>query len=329
MKTTHDGKSPLVSNGGCVQTQVNAASRGVRGGSKKPPPLFVQRMDAIRKCSGTFGAERAVLLASIRWAGPDGRVCPSRDKWADMAGVKVRTLQRVLKKLVDRGIVKSLGPTDGGAYRTREYLIVPFVVASEADSGLVAVTASETPTPRRGSDDHEPRRQYTETPTPATANPDNGDREPRRHVTQSSSNHPGESSKTTNSGVVARLSSDLQRHQNATPERLAWIEREAPTKRNPEAWAASCIRAGWEVPVPSSAELARSKLAGDRIRREANLTRFNAMKQMEREPILKKAMVAYPAVFGSGSDENAKAAQRSAISMAMDALAAESGGGGS
>ena len=58
------------------------------------------------------------------------------------------------------------------------------------------------------------------------------------------------------------LSSEMQRHPHATPERLAWIERDAPSKRSPGAWATECVRQGWPVPAttsPDSARVARSR----------------------------------------------------------------------
>lgn len=82
----------------------------------------------------------------------------------------------------------------------------------------------------------------------------------------------------------------LRGNPNATPERLAWIERAAPGKKSPSGWAAACIRGGWAVPAPTEAD---AKAAG-KAAREATLARFDAMPEVTRSVIRAAARSAYP-----------------------------------
>ena len=81
---------------------------------------------------------------------------------------------------------------------------------------------------------------------------------------------------TTNSdaAAVATLlgSWELLRDPNATPERLALIVREAPSKRNPAGYAAAAIRGAWNPPKSATSESAIS-----REQRRGALAEFDGM----------------------------------------------------
>lgn len=294
----------------------------VEGFGPRKVPLFVARMEAIRG-TGTKGAERAVMQAAIRWAGTDGRLWPSAENWAAVAGVTVRTLQRALRRLEARGLVNCIRRSSGGANQTSVYLIVPFVANPDTTSGSDPAKVSATPTQGQGSTNGEPRQLRPETPTAATPNPDGGDLEPRRTVTQSSIDQQVNQPTTTGGVVVALLPSHLIKHQNATPERLDWIEREAPFKSNPGAWAAACIREGWKIPDPRPLFSTGSKHGAARAHSESNLTRFDAMTPAERAPIIAKARRMCPALFAFGVRNADESVVRAAYSKAMNAMAAE------
>jgi hypothetical protein len=241
----------------------------------KTPPTFVTRMDLLANSPTRTAAERGVLLASVRWLNADGELWPAVENWARLAGVKVRTLQRILRRLVAVGVLEVVEASNGGANRTTKYRIPSLLENPDATSGV------------------EPRPGRHETPTPKPAPPDVRDAKPRPVVTQSSREQPKEQPSSP-AGVVASLSLDLREHVNATPVRLAWIERDAPSKDNPEAWAASCIRRGWPVPPPTP-EQAIASAKADRF---AQLAEFDAMPSDERASILESVYRLFPNLAG-------------------------------
>lgn len=232
----------------------------------------------------TKGAERAVLLAALKWANPAGELWPSAANWAQQVGLTPRALQRTLRRLVERGIVEVVTSSVGGAGRTSRYRI-PILDARNPDrgSGLEAGSShATTPTV-------EPR-----TPTVGTGNPDRGAPKPRPTVTPSTRNQPTEQPTTGAGVVVALLSEELRKHPNATPERLAWIAREAPNKDNPSAWAASCVRGGWAAPPPTPEDQQALK----REARHQRLAAFDALPPDQQRPILDAAFRAFPNLAG-------------------------------
>lgn len=104
--------------------------------------------------------------------------------------------------------------------------------------------------------------------------------------------------------VLSRLSiENLRDHANATPERLAWIEREADSKANPQAWAAQCIRKGWEVP-PLTPEVKRSveRAAKEQQRHEA-MAAFERMTSEEKRVVFDAMYQRFPNLVGKRIDQ--------------------------
>jgi uncharacterized protein YdaU (DUF1376 family) len=110
--------------------------------------------------------------------------------------------------------------------------------------------------------------------------------------------------KTTTTGVVvvdvfSRLGiENLRGHVNATPARVAWIEREADGKRSPQSWAAQCIRDGWAVPSPNPADVAASEKAVKQARRQEALARFEAMTSDQKRVVLDEVYQRFPNLVG-------------------------------
>lgn len=200
----------------------------------KPTCLkHAERLDALPR---TSPAERAVLRAFADYAGPEGICWASVATLAKRAGVTPRTVQRAIRSLEKRGTLSRTTPPHGVATQTTTYIIHPFVtVAPDGASG-------------QGG-----RRPGSRPPTSTPAPPDNDASTPRQAVAQSgrsrNENQQQSAASSGGGGVVALLSDELRSHPNATPERLEWIEREAPSKDNPAGWAAQCIREGWTVPA--------------------------------------------------------------------------------
>jgi len=232
------------------------------------------------------GWEKPVLIAAVRWSGVNGEVYPSLANWSAMAGLSVRSLQRILRRLVAGGHIEIVRASKGGTSRgkglTSEYRVPLFVVNPDAVSGI------------------EPRPAQHITPTLATPNPDTRDVEPRHRVTRSS-NDPPNNQPTTSSGVVVDLlSPELLRQPNATPERLEWIAREAPSKDDPRAWAACAIRGAWN-PTTEPPEAAA---AGRQIERNKLLAEFDAMPDARKAELRSRVRRKYPNLKDQPDDSN-------------------------
>jgi hypothetical protein len=115
-------------------------------------------------------AQRAALLAAVMWADADGKLRPSMATWARVAGMKLRTLQRVLRQLEALGVVEQVRPSIGGHGRTTVYRVPLLDRNPDAVSGL------------------EPRHTRPTTPTGETPNPDVDGSKPRPTVGGTSKN---------------------------------------------------------------------------------------------------------------------------------------------
>ncbi len=145
----------------------------VRSGN--PPPKFVSLMDRLAQLPTRGAAEQAVLLAAVRWVGDDGTLWPAVERWARLARVDVRTLQRVLRRLAERGIVELVEPSTGGLRRTARYRVPAFAENPGTPPGI------------------EPRRLRTPSPAGDPTNPGTQDIQPRPAATQSPRELPRES----------------------------------------------------------------------------------------------------------------------------------------
>lgn len=212
-------------------------------------------------------AEQSVLQAACAWADPDGVLCPACEQWRAVAKVNERTFRRILADWAERDFVQNLGIHPEYQTRIRR---IPFLAdRAEGEGGALE------PAPR--------------TFTPETPGPTSGGG--GRSAPQTTKKQPlnDQQQQGAAADVFSRLGIDpsLRGHANATPERLAWIEREAPAKRNPGGWAAQCIRAGWDVPAPTGADAKAAKWA------EWG-SRFNALSDSERAEWEAKARAEFP-----------------------------------
>ena len=227
------------------------------------------QFDAIAR-SGTKGAARQALLSAVNWADPKtGQLWPSIDNWAGVAGLSPRGLQKAIRRLQVAEKIKALTNGKGGARNTTKWE-VPLLAVRKDEQGS---PLSTTETPNVITEGANKRREKGE----------HGDAQPRTGFTRRNREEPKQEPATTSpdAGVLLSLGlgKDLLRHANATPERLAWIARVAPTKSNPGGWAAQAIREGWNPPAVQmggpggmgAAERARAAVAGLNQERRAEL----------------------------------------------------------
>ncbi len=241
-------------------------------------PPIVAALRAIGE-SDLSGSECDMLRTLLTWANPKTwELYPTIRTIAKYAKRDARTIQRVLGKLEERGVLtfveRSRGGIDphgrGRGHRLRLNLDCPRRVPTTA---LNPGTSPElNPDTRPGLiiryDEHEARLSCAQTPAPKHpypgTPPDKQSREPAKEPTTN-----------TDAAAVALIlgSGEMVKHANATPQRLAWIAREAPGKTNPAGWAAEAIRKAWQPPPPK--EDAREARRRERALMLANFNRLD------------------------------------------------------
>ena len=242
-------------------------------------------------------AERAALLAAVAWVRDDGTLWPAVATWAQLAGLTPRGLQRALRSLEDKGLLLRT-QEGGGSRKTTRYRIPLYATTPDRPSAII-----------------EPRPPSPQTPTSTPTNPDGRAPEPRptvrgttKNIQENNHQHPAVAD------VLARLGLDaLRTHPNATPERLAWIEREARTKKNPAGWAAACIRDAWAVPAATPEQQTDDK----RAQRERILADFDAMPQPARAELIAMVRRQFPNLAHARSFPDDDPILRGAVAKAL------------
>lgn len=188
-------------------------------------------------------AQRLTLLAAIGWADAQGVLYPSVLNWSKAAGLTPRGLQRALRQLEKTGLVQRMYVSTGGFAKTSQYRIPILAKTTSGDSGFCS------------------QEMTTSTPTQKSKNPDRRGTKPRPGFGGTTKN--GQENTKQQPAAVDVLSQlkldSLRDHPAATPDRLEWIRRESPTKRNPEGWATACIRDGWDIPLQITRERDRQQ----------------------------------------------------------------------
>lgn len=249
-------------------------------------------------------AERSMLLAAIRWVDADGLLWPTLATWAHTAGLSRRGAQRAIQRLVDRGILEVVQQSRGGRRVASVYRLTltsappPAAVTAHPVRSNGALTAPPVRS-KGGQTAHPVRGLGAETAhgAPAklrTARPLTAHGAPA--LRRTTKEQPEEEQPQQGDVVVDSFSrwgiESLRGDPNATPERIAWIDREAATKANPSAWAAACIRQGWAVPPPTPADADDHERR--RAQREQRVEAWRALAEPERLAVLAKAERARP-----------------------------------
>lgn len=244
--------------------------------TKHEPSWFEVTREAVASTK-TRGSARAALLAAAFFANQRGELWPSLARWAQIAGMSVRTLQRAIDKLLAKGVLRTEAQSVGGPGKTTVY-IVPALVRNPVRLSPLA-----------------PRQPDPPTPSKTACNPVRHDAQPRQPDGGTTRNGKEPSTTSARAVVDALGLGDLLNHPNATPERLAYIEKSLsdPNRKrkiiDPAAFAASAIREGYRVPLPDPKE------AGARARKELR-ARFAAMPPAERGRLFARARVRCPGI---------------------------------
>jgi hypothetical protein len=221
------------------------------------------------------------------------------------AGLAERTVRQHLRTLESLGIVVSIGSTRGGIARAGHGLVPRRAVVLEKllkmnpanSAGLDRGPAQRTPADSAafpvvkggalpGRERHDPRQKPPPKGAAIAAN---------QHLHQNHYNNSGDVASPTRFGpVVAGLSKKLREHKNATPDRCQWLEREAPKKRNPSAFAATAIREAFAVPPPS----AKVVQAAKRKRVEERFEEYQRLPERQKHEVLHKVWRAFPNLKG-------------------------------
>ena len=230
--------------------------------------------------------ERAVILAAMRWTNDDGVLWPSAARWAKAAGVDGSTFGRIVRRLIDRGILKRVEPSRGGAGRTSRYQIP-------------ALAKSNNP---RTTREIKPTHHAAGTPAPCTKTPAPCGRNINKNNSENNNNVVVD--------PVERVLEEFKNHPGLAPERAEWIRREAPSKANPAGWTADCIRNGWNPPHPSKSDKRK-------VQREAAWARFNEMDPAERRAIETEARARFPNLANESKHLIESPAMQGAIAQVM------------
>ena len=255
-----------------------------------------ERLDRLRAAPTRNIGERAVLLAATRWADGEGLLYPSLASWAELAGLSVRGLRAALRRLEASGLVVRVSDARGGAMRTVRYRVPLLADNAEAASGLEPGSSMHI---TRNSDARNPE---VESPKPGSSF--------RRIAKNSQENNHQQTAAAAD--FFTRFGIEhLRDHPNATPERVLWIEREAPKNEKPAGWAAAAILRGYQPPPPTKAERAETL----RAERQARLARFDALPDPEKAAIIARVRERYPNLHGKPEDDPAV---RGAIAKIME-----------
>ena len=273
----------------------------VKRSNTRDPGWIWRRYDKIA-ATDTRHAERAALLAAAKWANKNGELYPSLDSWARMAGVTKRRLQQCLKHLAQRELVEVVSRVRSGS----KWMTVYRIPCLSDSPVLCARSTARPPTTLRGSYGLSRKSSVRESETVS----------PKQQRT--ASERPA-----TNS-VVAALSLDLQNHPNATPERVAWIDREAPTKRNPAAWAATAIRKAFQIPQPTAAEAANAR----RLEIDRHLAEFDSLPEGARSKVIEAVRAKWPNLSDPREHPPSHAAIRGGIASVIRETGAAAWTGG-
>lgn len=248
------------------------------------------------------GCEVATLFAMLVFANwRTGECWPTVARLARVSRRSERATQRAIGELVSLGLVMVPEARRGGRRGKGTMYRLDFVALARMATGATSAPVTGVNGVPDGCHARESRvPNPTSTGDGVAPNPTREQPENHHHDEQVAVD------------VFARLGiNHLHGHERATPDRMAWIERVAPTKRDPGAWAAECIRGGWAVPPITAAEVqARRK-----ERREATLARFDAMPEPERRAVLARVRATYPNLNGMTDDQTAV---RGAIARIID-----------
>lgn len=239
--------------------------------------------------------------ALLQWRdSKTGLVRPRVLTIAQALSVSESTARTYLNEALACGALAIAGPRSGGRQATSYRLILP--ESTPPDSGGMA---SASP-PKSGAQPAGLRHSTHRIPSP---NPPDSGPDPTKNRPR---NQPQQPPAVVVGDVFDRLGiPNLRGHANATPERMTWIEADAPSKDHPGGWAAQCIREGWTPPppTPAQAEAARKE------RRAAQLTRFDSLPEADRAAVLARVRRQYDNLSNRSDDDPVF---RSAVALFMD-----------
>ncbi|MEO1584198.1 MAG: helix-turn-helix domain-containing protein [Planctomycetota bacterium] len=250
--------------------------------------------------------DRDVLRTLQTWASVRTWECwPSVSTIADAMGVDRRTVQRSLGRLRESGLLSDVGVMPAGQARIR------------IDTDRLNALAGEPPDAE--GERHDDTGGAAECRRGGVHKAAGG----RHDAAQTDQETNQITHHTTPAAAVASLlgSEDMLSHPNATPERLEWIAREAPTKNKPAGWAAGAIREAYVPPPPTDED----RRADRTIARNELLARFEALHPAAQADIQALAIEAINPTLDPSKPHHRKAI-RGAIAQYIAANESQPGG---
>jgi hypothetical protein len=206
------------------------------------------RMRAVRD-STLDSREKLVLIMWVTFAdGNDGAAWPSIARLAKATSLGKSTVRESLRELERLGWLVLVGSRKGGRMSNRYRFQVP----NPPDGGGLNPTLSG-PQP----DAQEPPTRQSVAPSPPHSVAEQTNQQIKEPTTQQ---HTADAEALLALGV----GEEWLRHANATPERVAWLVREAKRKASPAGFVVAAIRDAYEVPKQRASDdgpASASKLA--------------------------------------------------------------------
>ena len=200
-------------------------------------PDLPKRMDNFARTravrDSTLGKrEKATLVAFLTFADADGVAWPSVATLSRAAGYGRSATRASLRRLEKTAWLVLVGSRKGGRMSNRYRFQVP----NPPDGGALNATPAgpQPDTPKR------PTRQSV-APSPPRIGAEHTKEQNRELTTQ----HTADAAALLALGV----GEEWLRHANATPERIAWLAREAKRKASPAGFAVAAIREPYAVPT--------------------------------------------------------------------------------
>lgn len=234
---------------------------------------------------------KALAHALRQWRNSKtGEVRPAVSTIARAMGLSASTVRTYINQAIACGALELSGSRSGGRRPTTYRLNLP--PANPPKSGGLS-GSHHTPNPPESV--AHPAGFWSPTRrNPAGTPPKSGDEQPREQPMNNTNEQAV--------AVLARLGLErLRSNPNATPDRLAWIEREAHTKKSPAGWARACIEEGWNLPEASEADQAAAKQA----ERDRRLAAFDAMPDDQRREVLQTVRRKFPNLSDCADDHYA------------------------
>jgi hypothetical protein len=236
------------------------------------------------------------MLALLQWRNAQtGEAYPGVETIAEAMSTTPRTVRRLINRALNIGALEAIGPRTGGRKPTTYRMNLPPPPSRPPLSKSAAHPCQKCP-PTPVKNVRPPLSKMSAHPCQKCPPNQQENQQENQQQPKGSIGNPCTTPASAVGGVVVvdaftqlRIE-DLRDHPNATPDRMAWIQREAPRARNPAGWARACIVEGWAVPEPTPEQVAEAR----RARIDAVNRAYRRLSRDQRRALLERAQAEHP-----------------------------------